>query len=42
MEIWKGRIADNEFHGGKHPDEADFLVKKIFSLFYHLFFLKNR
>lgn len=27
MEIWKGRLADNEYHGGKHPDEADFVVK---------------
>ena len=30
MEEWKGRLGDNDYHGGNHPDEADFAVIIIY------------
>lgn len=26
IDEWKGRLEDNDFHGGLNPDEADFAV----------------
>lgn len=23
---WKGRMGDNDYHGGENPDEADFAM----------------
>jgi hypothetical protein len=26
MEEWSNRMGENDYHGGKIPDEADFIV----------------